>query len=248
MSRGLRHPYLVRISEEVRERRQQMEEWIAANPEIAAAWDEAAQEDEQRRTVRVAEVRYRQKHEQMPEHLELMGCPPRAVRALLEHPRATKALAAVEEFLAAPDRAFLLLVGFPGSGKTVAGCAFLRSIDFEPSREGSGLWGSQEGEFVTAARLAVLPVFGDDNASRWEALTRRPMLVVDDLGVEAATDWWRGRLEELIDLRYGGAGLRTVITTNLGAEQFKKHYGERIARRIREAGMVRSVGDGPVQP
>lgn len=238
-----RHPFMLKIAQE----RDELKRWTEANPELAAAWDDATADDQERKRQREEAARARWREEEHPKYLEEMGAPARAVRALFDRQRPTKAIGAVNDFLADPSKAFLLLVGYPGSGKTVAACAFLRSLPFDS--EPGGFYAparGHRGEFITAARLAVMPMFGEENERRWESISRCPNLVLDDLGVEAATDWWRGRLEELIDLRYGGDGFRTVITTNLGADQFKKHYGERIARRIREAGLVRSVGDQAV--
>lgn len=231
------HPWVKRIKQEADERKA----WAEANPDMAHDWDEAAAIDEAWQELRrkaQAEAAYL---EDLPECLEKVGCPFRAV-SMLAKGIDTVALGAVQVFLEDQSASFLLLHGPPGKGKTVAACAFLKGVGV--GREGALTMADtlkRMGQFWTAAALAVLPAFGDEASERWTSLCKVPNLVLDDLGVETPTDWWRGRLDALIDVRYSGRGLRTVITTNLGVEQFKKQYGERIARRIRETGHVKGI-------
>lgn len=224
------HPFMRKIREEQEERRR----WAEENPLLAREWQEALAEDERRREKEEREAEIKAQDEAIPQRLIAMGCPRRAAeacRALKDTP----ALDAVRGFLPDPDLTFVLLVGFPGTGKTVAACSVLRY--HEPSRA----------RFIRAADAAVMQAFGPEAEREWRKLCTVPLLVLDDLGVEAMNDWWRGRIEGLIDARYGDM-LKTVITTNLGTEQFKKVYGERIARRVREAGLVRAVGSKGLAP
>lgn len=223
------HPYMRRIREEFEERRK----WTEENPLLAQEWEEAVREDERRREHDSLQREIAAQEEAIPSRLVAMGCPRRAAEACRKL-RRTTAIEAVDAFAPDPDQTFLLLVGFPGTGKTVAACSALRYRDVA------------HGRFIRAADAAVMQGFGGDADREWRRLCVVPWLILDDLGVEAMNDWWRGRIEGLIDTRYGDM-LKTVITTNLGAEQFKKTYGERIARRVRESGAVRAVGTKPLE-
>ncbi len=230
------HPWVQRIKQESAER----QAWAEANPELARDWGEAIALDDELNAQREMVRQQERDRAETPKRLEEMGCPFRAV-SMLAKGVDTVAIGAVKAFMADPAPAFLLMHGPPGRGKTVAACAFLGACHVPPLG-----YPRRVGQFWTSAALAVLPAFGEENERRWEELSHVPNLVIDDLGVEAPTEWWRGRLDALIDLRYSGRGLRTVITTNLGVDQFKKSpkdggYGERIARRIRESGHVKGI-------
>lgn len=56
-------------------------------------------------------------------------------------------------------------------------------------------------------------------------------LVLDDLGAENVTEFSKSLLYEIVDYRYTRS-LPTIVTTNLGSDDLKKKYGDRLASRI----------------
>lgn len=58
-----------------------------------------------------------------------------------------------------------------------------------------------------------------------------PLLFVDDLEVMKMGDWLNEELYRIFDYRYAHM-LPTVMATNLGAEELRKHLGDRITRRL----------------
>lgn len=141
----------------------------------------------------------------------------------------------------------VVLSGLPGRGKTTAASVWLHDWaaddrnwswvnDWTPRLTGGG------GMFIAAAEI------GDavrDRQDMKRKLCTVGRLVVDDLGVEFGDQggWFSSLLDGLVNKRYASR-LPTLVTTNLAAEEFKARYGERIARRIREAGRFVNV-DGP---
>lgn len=141
----------------------------------------------------------------------------------------------------------LVLSGMRGCGKTVAASTWLHrwAADVYEQRQGPddanvvrpvrGLGAV----FVTAARLSRWSRYDDAAMDR---LIKAPRLVIDDLGAEFMDE--RGSylclLDEVVNERYAAAR-PTVMTTNLGAPEFRERYGERIADRIREAGRFVSL-------
>src|SRR5262249_51929228 len=67
-----------------------------------------------------------------------------------------------------------------------------------------------------------------------------PVLVLDDLGAERATDWAVERLFGLLNRRHDWRR-PTVLTSNLGPKPLAEHLGERIAWRVVE--MCRRGGE-----
>lgn len=146
-------------------------------------------------------------------------------------------------------KSFALLFGESGGGKSVAAAsAFLnmrRVIRWDGGRHEE--WDSAECAFQSADELARLSYF--DSTKLLDHLGRITCLVLDDLGVELMTDSWRATLDALLAERFGRTRCRTVLTTNVSARKpgpdkpspFEVRYGARIARRIRESGVVIAV-------
>ncbi len=123
-----------------------------------------------------------------------------------------------------------VLSGGVGAGKTMAAHTWLLR-EVSTSRVG----------FVSAHHFGRLSRY----AGKIERYSAPQRLVVDDLGVEYADEKGslQSDLDELLDARVR-AGRGTLLTTNLGASDFRARYGERIASRVREGGGWLSV-DGP---
>lgn len=79
----------------------------------------------------------------------------------------------------------------------------------------------------------------EDESDPLTALRRAPLLVLDDLGREKATDWVLERLYVLIDERYGN--LRpTVVTTNYSLDELaRRDYGAMVSRLTEDGTVVK---------
>lgn len=191
-------------------------EWTARDAAVAA---ERAAEDARKD---------REHAESLRRDLAERGCPvkdlERAISGdLIETPALVAARAAH-----ARGQTLVALSGPPGLGKTTAATWWLLQRR-EPTLVRTGPpW------FVDAARLARWPKY---DTAQMTALDRASALVIDDLGVEFDDQGgaFRSLLDGLVNARYA-ACLPTLLTTNLGGEDFKRRYHERLADRIREAG------------
>lgn len=217
-------PRISRLREELEARRQ----WESQNPELAAAWNAAWREDDERRREKEVEAAREVFRQNMPFRLERMGVPALVIAALGSNVR-TQAIEHVEAWKES-GKAFLLLLGGVGTGKTVAAASTLIEAPAHSSA------------FVHALDVARLSDFNPEHAHELDRVTEAKHLVLDDLGTEHANDFWVARLDGIVNHRYG-RGLTTIITSNLDAARFKKQYGERIADRIRQVGMIRSCGN-----
>lgn len=222
-------------------------EWEQAHPEIARSWNEA-----------LAEKRYRERAEHLNRHLaeqdarapaflRSCGLEDREIAVLLSPMRRTKAMEAVAQYLTAWDdpkkrRVFLLLAGEVGCGKTVAAASLFLTAgknSYEVPDLGR-VWGWQDRScaYVLAPDLARTGVYGDEERREEARLKACRALVIDELGAEIHTEIWLSRLEELINARYRHVQLPTILCTNLDHANFKTRYGDRITRRLRDAGMT----------
>jgi len=172
-----------------------------------------------------------------------IGLPPRAVDAVLAGPQSTVALEAAR---GAGD--ILVLLGAPGTGKTVAGVARVREYLFDPANWSTPDAYHQRPYFrrhrpvwITAAELARVDHYKQSEIDR---VAKAPLLVVDDLGAEYndPRGFFSSLLDELVDARYSRK-LATVITSNLDASAFAVRYGQRVIDRLREAGRIVGCGN-----
>jgi len=119
----------------------------------------------------------------------------------------------------------LLLYGPVGTGKTHLAYAILRDL----------LEAGQDALAVNATNFyrELREVFNSDKSegSVMAKYTGVPWLVFDDAGAGALTDFERRYLLDLLDQR---ASRRTVITSNLTVEDFRKRLDERIGSRLSE--------------
>lgn len=156
--------------------------------------------------------------------------PARSVRVVLSgEARDTRAMAAVRAFMASESSA-LVLAGGKGCGKSTA-----------------AVWAIAErraGHFRYAGELAGLS--RDDDERR--RVTRAPLLVIDDLGVEYLDDkgWFAAFFDEVIVRRHDNE-LKTIITTNLPKAKFSARYrSERVLDRL-ATGMFVEIPEGSMR-
>lgn len=120
----------------------------------------------------------------------------------------------------------LLLKGTVGTGKTTVALAILRD---HIERGGNGY-------FITAVNLMdkIFSIQDYNERSKFEKkLKTTAVLVLDDLGAEGAGDMVSAKIDAIISERYNNEKL-TIITTNLGNEDLKRIYDERMYDRLRE--------------
>ena len=218
--------------------------WAAAHPELAAAWDEAAEEEEERDRVRRAAANEREILASAGPTLRRMGVPVVTVEALESGLRGslrdTKALCAARRFVAG-RQSLLVLFGGAGAGKTLAACwCLLRARSRKEYREDEWVLDAGRGAFVRGSAIARLSRFDDGGV--WDRLLSVRWLVVDDLGAQGGGDYFSERINELVDARYADR-LRTIVTCNVTPEAFRERVGDRIVSRIRGDGAVVGCGD-----
>lgn len=218
--------------------------WSEAHPELAAAWDEALEEDEARDRVRRLEANEREILASAGPMLRRMGVPAVPVEDIENGIRGgfreTEALNAAHRFVES-NQSLLVLFGGTGAGKTVAACwCLLRARRRKDYRDDEWELDPSRGMFVRGSAIARLSRF--DDGGQWERMLSVRWLVVDDLGAQLGGDYFSERINELVDARYADR-LRTVITCNVAPDIFAERMGDRIVSRIRGGGMVVGCGD-----
>lgn len=176
-------------------------------------------------------------HEPYPSPTDLSaGVPPRYRTAVADHPRVLAWADDVAEQAVAPSVGArrqvatgpsLLMAGVVGAGKTHQAYGAVRVL----VQAGLGVrWRS-----TTAADLyaGLRPRPGVDSERELAAVSRIPLLIIDDLGAAKPSEWVEEITYRLINRRYNYA-LPTLITTNLGIRDLRTHLGDRVTSRLRE--------------
>jgi DNA replication protein DnaC len=145
---------------------------------------------------------------------------PRLIAAALASVRDTQALQMAGAWLNQP-KPWLVLLGAPGTGKSVAAAWALRRC-FE-----NGDTVAWQSAATIATRAGGFN--GEELATRLRGVD---VLAVDDLGAEHDSDWGRSVLREVLQSRHDD-GLRTIVTSNLFGAEFRGHIGTRLADRVR---------------
>jgi DNA replication protein DnaC len=139
----------------------------------------------------------------------------------------------------------VVLSGKTGCGKTHLAVSRLRDMvihdEMPKGGRASNAWELPEpAVFITAPTLLmeIRDSFKDDSGKSEREIVDFyvdiPVMILDDLGADRATEWAIETLYLIIDGR--DSNLKpTFITTNLTIPEIEKHYGARIASRI--AGM-----------
>ncbi len=125
---------------------------------------------------------------------------------------------------------WLLLTGSYGCGKTHLAAAVVN----EQLKRGSAALFVVVPDLLDHLRAGI----GNDDGveERLVAVRDAPLLVLDDLGAEAATPWANEKLYRILNHRYN-AGLPTVITTNDDLDALD----DRLRSRLGHLGMVTRV-------
>jgi DNA replication protein DnaC len=164
------------------------------------------------------------------------GMPPRYRMARADHPEVLAWVRDVTEQAAAPNPGArrqiatgpsLLMAGVTGAGKTHQAYGGVRAL----VEAGIAVrWMA-----TTAADLYadLRPRPGHDTERKLAALSRYPLLILDDLGAAKASEWVEEITYRLINKRYN-LMLPTLITTNLAMRDLRDHLGDRVASRLAE--------------
>jgi len=132
----------------------------------------------------------------------------------------------------------LVLLGKVGHGKSHLAAAAVAAAYRRHGAPARFVW------TTVAALMERSRPDGDDDGGPGLAVCRRaPVLVLDDLGAERATDWTTERLGLLVDQRWS-AGLPIVVTANLAAGPdgpLMAHTGERTYSRLVGGALVARV-------
>ncbi|GAA2314943.1 hypothetical protein Scani_48820 [Streptomyces caniferus] len=164
----------------------------------------------------------------------LVGMPPRYQAAVADHPQVLAWVREVAQAAVAPSRGArrqvttgpsLLMAGVVGAGKTHQAYGAVRRL----VQSGVGVrWRA-----TTAADLYadLRPRPGVDSERELGAVSRSPLLIIDDLGAAKSSEWVEEVTYRLINRRYN-LELPTLITTNLSIRDFRAYLGDRVASRL----------------
>ncbi|MFD4337858.1 ATP-binding protein [Streptomyces anulatus] len=164
------------------------------------------------------------------------GMPPRYRTAVADHSKVLDWAREVAEAAVVPSRGArrqvttgpsLLMAGVVGAGKTHQAYGAVRLL----VQNGVGVrWRA-----TTAADLyaELRPRPGVDSERELAAVSRCPLLIIDDLGAAKASEWTEEITYRLINRRYN-LMLPTLITTNLTIRDLRSYLGDRVASRLRQ--------------
>lgn len=123
-----------------------------------------------------------------------------------------------------PDAPSLLLQGATGTGKTHLSLAIARAA----AEQGCGV---VYGSVQPLLRRMESEHFGRSDGSTEEQLTACDLLVLDDLGMEFDSPFYRSCIYTVLNARLL-EGRPTIISTNLSMTAIKERYGDQIASRL----------------
>ncbi len=123
-------------------------------------------------------------------------------------------------------KGWFILVGPSGSGKTYLAAA----IANERIKQGQPAFFQTVPEFLDHLRSAFAPGSEMPYDELFEKVCNTPLLILDDLGVQASTPWAKEKLDQLLNHRYIHE-LPTVITTSTPIDELD----ERIRTRLNKS-------------
>jgi len=126
----------------------------------------------------------------------------------------------------------LLMLGNVGTGKTHLASAMVQAVIREYAA--SALI-TTAGEVIRVAKGAMDRKAGYSERDVLEELASFDLLVLDEVGAQAGTEYERGLLHEVIDHRYR-LMLPTVVVSNMAAQDLAAYIGERALDRLRQGG------------
>lgn len=137
----------------------------------------------------------------------------------------TRSLKAVRLWHSRSKDPYLVLLGVPGCGKTVASSWAIAKV-------GGYYLSAKQAERTFAAQ------FGDAVDEQARIIAKLGLVVVDDIGTETNRDMFVAALFEILNGRQGG-DRRTILTSNLTKDEFDAEYDDpRIVSRLRRATFI----------
>lgn len=126
----------------------------------------------------------------------------------------------------------LLLLGNVGTGKTHLASAMVQEII---RRYVATAIIVPAGEVIRVAKGSMDRSAGYSEQDVLAELASADLLVLDEIGAQAGTEYERGLFHEIIDRRYQLV-LPTVVVSNLSADKLANYIGERALDRLRQGG------------
>jgi DNA replication protein DnaC len=121
----------------------------------------------------------------------------------------------------------IIMSGSVGTGKTYEAISLMKNIYIKEGLKSSFITG-------TDLSMELKKAIGDKRFEEAMITFReRELVVIDDLGVENATEFMIESLYSILNYRYNEM-LPVILTTNLSSIEFGKIYGQRILSRLNE--------------
>ncbi|MFC2974652.1 ATP-binding protein [Azotobacter bryophylli] len=130
----------------------------------------------------------------------------------------------------------LLLLGNVGTGKTHLASAMAQALIRQHL---AAAVITTAGEVIRVAKEAMDRKAGYTERDVLNELAGFDLLVLDEVGAQAGTEYERGLLHEVIDRRYQSV-LPTILISNLCAADLAKYIGDRALDRLRQGGGLRA--------
>lgn len=150
-------------------------------------------------------------------------------------PRHDMTLRWIEAYRAGKRHNLVIASRETGVGKTWEAAALMRVLlteDYVPV------------SFIEAPELMDSLRPNADGMSDIGQFQAAPVLIIDDLGAEKASEWTTEQLYRLTNYR-AARGLPMVITTNLDAAALEEHCGPRVFRRIADDAGLLKITEAP---
>ena len=153
------------------------------------------------------------------------GRPPRTLESFRPRPGTEAMAAAAERFLRRDGPRVLTLVGGYGCGKS----HILEALGRQWLSNGWSVRYEVAATLLERLRHTYSPTAEDDLFTILEWYQRRSLLLLDDLGMERATDYAAEQLTSVVNDRLLHGGY-LVIATNKPKDEMAEHLGHRLGR------------------